>query len=137
MLEDVALMELRDGRFPTAIATLEQARGAYTNRDDIIRCVLEECDALIKFGKPNRALDLTRRVYGSYRNRLHCSSSAKWKAISASRLPQHRRRTNKVLSNNAALAFLDELEQLADLLARFDFLPHRIDRLTGVQFRSV
>ena len=62
MLEDVALMELRDGRFPTAIATLEQARGAYTKRDDIIRCVLEECDALIKFGKPNRALDLTRRV---------------------------------------------------------------------------
>ena len=62
MLEDVALMELRDGRFPTAIATLEQARGAYTKPDDIIRCVLEECDALIKFGKPNRALDLTRRV---------------------------------------------------------------------------
>jgi uncharacterized protein (TIGR03790 family) len=62
MLEDVGLMELRDGRFPTAIAALEQARGAYTKRDDIIRCVLEECDAFIKFGKPNRALDLTRRV---------------------------------------------------------------------------
>ena len=55
-------MELRDGKFPTAIAALEQARGAYTKRDDIIRCVLEECDALIKFGKANRALDLTRRV---------------------------------------------------------------------------
>ena len=64
MLEDVALMELRDGKFPTAIATLEQARGAYTKRDDIIRCVLEQCDAFIKFGKPNRALDLTRRVLG-------------------------------------------------------------------------
>ena len=62
MLEDVALMELRDGKFSTAIATLEQARGAYTKRDDIIRCVLEECDALIKFGKSNRALDLIRRV---------------------------------------------------------------------------
>ena len=62
MLEDVALMELRDGQFATAIATLEQARGAYTKRDDIIRCVLEECDAFIKFGKPDRALDLTRRV---------------------------------------------------------------------------
>ena len=62
MLEDVGLMELRDGKFPTAIATLEQARGAYTKSDDIIRCVLEECDALIKFGKPNRALDLSRRV---------------------------------------------------------------------------
>ena len=64
MLEDVALMELRDAKFPTAIATLEQARGAYTKRDDIIRCVLEQCDAFIKFGKPNRALDLTRRVLG-------------------------------------------------------------------------
>ena len=62
MLEDVGLMELRDAKFPAAIATLEQARGAYTKRDDIIRCVLEECDALIKFGKPSRALDLTRRV---------------------------------------------------------------------------
>jgi uncharacterized protein (TIGR03790 family) len=62
MLEDVALMELSDGKFPTAIAALEQARGAYTKRDDIIRCVLEECDAFIKSGKPNRALDLTRRV---------------------------------------------------------------------------
>ena len=62
MLEDVALMELRDGKFPTAIAGLEQARGAYSKRDDIIRCVLEECDAFVKFGKPNRALDLTRRV---------------------------------------------------------------------------
>jgi uncharacterized protein (TIGR03790 family) len=62
MLEDVGLMELRDGRFPVAISALEQARGAYTKRDDIIRCVLEECDAFIKSGKPNRALDLTRRV---------------------------------------------------------------------------
>jgi uncharacterized protein (TIGR03790 family) len=62
MLEDVGLMELNDGKFPTAIAALEQARGAYTKRDDIIRCVLEECDAFIKTGKPNRALDLTRRV---------------------------------------------------------------------------
>ena len=61
-LKDVALMDLRDGKFPTAIATLEQARGAYTKHDDIIRCVLEECDALIKFGKPNRALNLTRQV---------------------------------------------------------------------------
>jgi hypothetical protein len=36
--------------------------GAYTKRDDIIRCVLEECDTFIKFGKPSCALDLTRRV---------------------------------------------------------------------------
>jgi hypothetical protein len=41
---------------------LEQARGAYSKRDDIIRCALEECDAFIKSGKPNRALDLARRV---------------------------------------------------------------------------
>jgi tetratricopeptide (TPR) repeat protein len=55
-------MEMRDGKFSTAIAALEQARGAYSKRDDIIRCVLEECDAFIKSGKPNRALDLARRV---------------------------------------------------------------------------
>jgi uncharacterized protein (TIGR03790 family) len=62
MLEDVGLMEMRDGKFPTAIAALEQARGAYSKRNDIIRCVLEECDAFIKSGKPNRAVDLARRV---------------------------------------------------------------------------
>jgi len=62
MMEDIGLMEMRDGKFPTAIAALEQARGAYSKRDDIIRCVLEECDAFIKSGKPNRALDLARRV---------------------------------------------------------------------------
>ena len=62
MLEDVGLMEMRDGKFSTAIAALEQARGAYSKRDDIIRCVLEECDAFVKSGKPNRALDLARRV---------------------------------------------------------------------------
>jgi tetratricopeptide (TPR) repeat protein len=62
MLEDVGLMELRDGKFANAIAGLEQARGAYSKRDDVIRCVLEECDALIKSGQPNRALDLVRRV---------------------------------------------------------------------------
>ena len=62
MLEDVGLMEMRDGKFSTAVAALEQARGAYSKRDDIIRCVLEECDAFIKSGKPNRALDLARRV---------------------------------------------------------------------------
>ncbi len=62
MLDDVGLMEMRDGKFSTAIAALEQARGAYSKRDDIIRCVLEECDAFIKSGKPNRAVDLARRV---------------------------------------------------------------------------
>jgi uncharacterized protein (TIGR03790 family) len=62
MLEDVGLMEMRDGKFSTAIAALEQARGAYSKRDDIIRCVLEECDAFIKSGRPIRALDLARRV---------------------------------------------------------------------------
>jgi uncharacterized protein (TIGR03790 family) len=62
MLEDVGLMEMRDGKFSTAIAALEQARGAYSRPDDIVRCVLEECDAFVKSGKPNRALDLARRV---------------------------------------------------------------------------
>src|SRR5438477_10137249 len=62
MLEDVGLMEMRDGKFSTAIAALEQARGAYSKRDDMVRCVREECDAFINSGKPNRALDLARRV---------------------------------------------------------------------------
>ena len=62
MLEDIGLMEMRDAKFSNAIATLEQARGVYSKRDDIIRCVLEECDVFIKSGKPSRALDLVRRV---------------------------------------------------------------------------
>ncbi|PYK72316.1 MAG: hypothetical protein DME44_04860 [Verrucomicrobia bacterium] len=62
MLEDIGLMEMRDAKFSNAIAALEQARGAYSKRDDIIRCVLEECDVFRKSGKPSRALDLVRRV---------------------------------------------------------------------------
>jgi hypothetical protein len=62
MLEDVALIELRDGNFANAITALEQARANYTKRDDILRCVIEECDTLVKSGKARRALDLARSV---------------------------------------------------------------------------
>jgi len=54
MLEDVGLMEMRDGKFSTANRGAGgRARGwPIPNGDDIIRCVLEECDAFIKSGKP-------------------------------------------------------------------------------------
>ncbi len=62
ILEDIALMQLRDGNFSSAISGLQQARAYYTRSDDILRCVLEECDALTKSGKPKRAADLANSV---------------------------------------------------------------------------
>jgi uncharacterized protein (TIGR03790 family) len=62
MIEDLALMELREKDFTTALAELQQARADYTKREDIVRCVLEECDALARSGKPKRAIELVRMV---------------------------------------------------------------------------
>jgi uncharacterized protein (TIGR03790 family) len=62
MMEDLALMELREKDFSTAITELQQARADYTKREDIVRCVLEECDALVRSGKPKRAIELARMV---------------------------------------------------------------------------
>ena len=62
MLEDTGLMEMRTENFDSAIGCFEQARTDYAKREDIMRCVLEECDALIKSGKRKRALDLARSV---------------------------------------------------------------------------
>jgi hypothetical protein len=70
----------------------EQARGAYTKRDDIIRCVLEECDTFIKFGKPSCALISLAGFYGSYLNRPQYSSSTKGRAISLLSRLRHRQR---------------------------------------------
>ncbi len=62
MLEDVGLMELRGGNFDNAIAALQNARARYSAPDDVMRCVLEECDAWRTSGKPERAVALARDV---------------------------------------------------------------------------
>ena len=62
MIEDIGLMEARDGNLPSATGYFSQARACYTTRDDILRVVLEESDALIRQNKSKRALDLVRSV---------------------------------------------------------------------------
>jgi uncharacterized protein (TIGR03790 family) len=62
MLEDLGAMEARDGNFANAVGYFSQARACYTTRDDILRVVLQECDALIRQNKQKRALDLIRSV---------------------------------------------------------------------------
>ncbi|MBV9009544.1 MAG: TIGR03790 family protein [Verrucomicrobia bacterium] len=62
MTEDLALMELRDKNLALAISELQQARAEYSKRDDIVRCVLEECDALEQSGKGKRAAELAHMV---------------------------------------------------------------------------
>ncbi|MEY2546972.1 MAG: hypothetical protein QOG48_2089, partial [Verrucomicrobiota bacterium] len=60
MLEDLGGMEAHEGNFVVATNLFQQARATYTNRDDIIRVVIEECDALVKSDRRKRALDLVR-----------------------------------------------------------------------------
>ncbi len=62
MMEDLGLMELRDKDLSAAISGLQEARAGYSKREDIVRCVLEECDALGRSGKTKRAADLARMV---------------------------------------------------------------------------
>jgi uncharacterized protein (TIGR03790 family) len=60
MLEDLGLMEANDGNFASATNYFGQARSCYSNRDDILRVVLEEADAWNKLKKPKRGIDLLR-----------------------------------------------------------------------------
>jgi tetratricopeptide (TPR) repeat protein len=60
MIEDLGLMEARNGNFSAATDCFGQARTFYSNRDDILRLLLEEADALVKQGKPTQAVDLIR-----------------------------------------------------------------------------
>jgi uncharacterized protein (TIGR03790 family) len=60
MVEDLGLMEARDGNFQAATDCFGQARTFYSNRDDIPRLVLEEAGVLVKQGKPTQAVDLIR-----------------------------------------------------------------------------
>ncbi|MEY2438911.1 MAG: hypothetical protein QOI34_296 [Verrucomicrobiota bacterium] len=62
MLEDLGLMELGEGNLSGAINYFQQARASYTKRDDILRVVLEQADALVKDKKVRRATDLIRSV---------------------------------------------------------------------------
>ncbi len=62
MIEDLGLMEVKDGNDAAAVSYFQQARTIYTKRDDILRVVLEETDSWIKQGKPKRAVELVRSV---------------------------------------------------------------------------
>jgi len=69
MIEDLGGMEAREEKFAEAAGYFQQARALYPKRDDILRVVLEEADALIKQEQPKRALALVRSV-------LHIASDA-------------------------------------------------------------
>jgi len=60
MIEDLGLMEAGDGNLASATNYFGQARTCYTNRDDILRVVIEEADAWKKLNKPKRGVDLIR-----------------------------------------------------------------------------
>ena len=62
MLEDVGLLEEEAGDYANASGCFNLARSLYTKRDDILRNVLHEADALAKQNKAKRALDLIRNV---------------------------------------------------------------------------
>ena len=60
MMEDLGLMEAADGNFAAATNYFGQARTCYSNRDDILRVVMEEADTWKKLNRPKRGLDLVR-----------------------------------------------------------------------------
>jgi hypothetical protein len=62
MLEDLGLVQVASRNFGPATGYLQQARGCYSKRDDILRVVIEQSDAFIKDNKPGRALELIRSV---------------------------------------------------------------------------
>jgi uncharacterized protein (TIGR03790 family) len=68
MLEDVALMEMRDVDLAAASEHLEAARQCYRNRDDVLRVTIEEADALAKQNNPKRALELLRNALTTARD---------------------------------------------------------------------
>ena len=62
IIEDLGLIEAREGNLAAATNYFAQARGLYRQRDDLLRVVLEEAEAWIKWNKPKRALALVRSV---------------------------------------------------------------------------
>lgn len=62
MLEDLGLLEAAAENYAGAAGSFDLARATYTKRDDILRTVLHEADALGKDRKAKRGLDLIRSV---------------------------------------------------------------------------
>ena len=62
MLEDIGLMEARDGNWSQATSYFQQVRACYTKREDILRAVIEEANAWIKQENPKRALTVIRNT---------------------------------------------------------------------------
>ena len=62
MLEDIGLLEASSQNYGGAVGCFDLARTTYTKRDDILRTVLHESDALAKQNKARRAVDLLRSV---------------------------------------------------------------------------
>ncbi|MDQ6625433.1 MAG: TIGR03790 family protein [Verrucomicrobiota bacterium] len=62
MIEDLGLMESREGNHAAACSYFEQARTLYSTRDDLVRVALEEADSWLEQGKRKRALDIVRAV---------------------------------------------------------------------------
>jgi hypothetical protein len=62
MLEDIGLMEMAAQNYLGAIGCFDLARTIYSKRDDILRVVLHEAEAMAKDNKTKRALDLIRNV---------------------------------------------------------------------------
>ena len=133
MLEDLGLMEVRDGNLAAATSYFQQARTVYAKRDDILRVVLEEADALIKQNKSKRAVELIRSVLrisadapaAPLLKKLEAEARATThRQICQSARPtaaQSRANGRLSLTNDAALALLDEFDDLIDLRARGQF----------------
>ena len=62
MLEDMGLLDAAAGNYAGASGCFDLARAIYTKRDDILRAVLLEADALGKQNKAKRGADLIRSV---------------------------------------------------------------------------
>ena len=60
MLEDIGLLEAAAENYVGASGCFDVARTIYTKRDDILRTILHEADALAKQNKTKAALDLIR-----------------------------------------------------------------------------
>lgn len=65
MLEDVALMEIRDGDLAAGSEHLETARKCYRNSDDVLRVTIEEADAWRKQNNSARAVELLHNALGN------------------------------------------------------------------------
>ena len=62
MLEDLGLQEMAAENYSGATGCFDLARSVYTKRDDILRTVLHEANALGKDKKAKRGIDLIRTV---------------------------------------------------------------------------